>query len=94
MTTPAVYRRRADLIEAIQVSRANVADLAELVRGRVDWIRERPLLFVPGSVQPARLGDWVARDLTRDQPWYPIRELAFSDMYEPAQCSTCRNAAT
>lgn len=89
MTAPVVYRRRTTLIEAVQITAANAADLAEEIHGRVEWIRDRPLLHVPCSVQPARLGDWIARDLTRDRPWYPIKRDVFEDGYEPAHCPTC-----
>lgn len=87
---PAVYRRRSDLVEAVQVTSANAIGLAEELGGRVDWLRgERPLLHVPKSMAPARVGDYICRDVTRDQPWYPYRRDLFEDAYEPAACPGC-----
>lgn len=89
MTEPLVYRRRSDLVEAIQVTVLNAVDLAELAGGRVVWVKDGlPHLYLPGSVQPARVGDWAVRKLTTAEPWYPVRHDAFHDAYEPA-CVMC-----
>lgn len=89
MTEPVIYRRRSELVEAVRITAANVVDVAELAGGRVTWIKPGlPHLYLPGSVQPARVGDWAVHLLTSDQPWYPMRGHAFGDAYEPA-CPVC-----
>lgn len=87
---PAVYRRRSPLVEAYQLNGDNAWQLSEQLGGRLAWTRdEQPLLRLPKSMQPARAGDFLCRELTRAEPWYPYRGDLFTDVHEPAACLNC-----
>lgn len=87
---PTVWRRRSPLYEAHEVTRANIIGLAEMLGGRVTWIKaDLPHLHLPKSMHPARIGDYTVRELTRGDPWFPYRRDLWRDGHEPAACGNC-----
>jgi hypothetical protein len=62
------YGRRPHLVDAMQVSEVNAAEVAEWADGRVDRDRQTAKLLVrlPQSKIPACVGDWIVRDVMPD----------------------------
>lgn len=62
------YQRRANEVDAIQVTEANAVHVADWADGRVDRDPQTGKLLVrlPQSTIPACVGDWVVRDVMPD----------------------------
>ncbi len=80
------YQRRAGEVDAVRVTEANAAHVAEWADGRVDRDRQTGKLLVrlPQTQIPACVGDWVVRDVMPDGlgPARPMLDHLFGWAYE------------
>ena len=87
MHHPAIYRRRPVRIEAMRLTPDDAERVAAWCGGRLE--RDGAVLWLQLGTSriPARLGDWIAREVApasvEPYGWYPIKSEFFDWAYEP-----------
>ena len=80
--TPQRFRKRPVVIEAVQLTRANLLDVANWCGGQARTSGRVLIPTLEGEMQ-ADLGDWIIRGVADE--FYPCKPDIFAATYEPEE---------
>ena len=82
MNTPAKYRKKPVVIEAIQLGLLNLADVEAFVGGDAGNTSEGLVIATLEGAMHVSLGDWIIRGVQGE--FYPCKPDIFEATYEAA----------